>query len=259
MQDDRYRVMAMLEQLGPQQELCCVIVDGDPPSKARARFTKKGRPYTPQKTVEGEKRLAAAFDGIGPMLGNVALACLFYRSSRQRIDIDNLLKAVLDAGTRAKVWEDDSQITALVGLLEHDRERPRSVIGFGRHASSLTRGDDALISCEACGARFFPGGRRRETARWCSAACRAYLADPVDCAHCEQPFKRRSGNQKFCSNECRLAATHRSLRLRTHCAKGHEYTPENTHHTADGRRRCRTCQAANARGYRRDKQLQLPD
>lgn len=28
---------------------------------------------------------------------------------------------------------------------------------------------------------------------------------------------------------------------KTHCPQGHEYSPENTHHTPDGRRYCRTC------------------
>lgn len=31
------------------------------------------------------------------------------------------------------------------------------------------------------------------------------------------------------------------LRTRSTCARGHEHTPENTHITGDGKRRCRTC------------------
>lgn len=35
----------------------------------------------------------------------------------------------------------------------------------------------------------------------------------------------------------------------THCPKGHEYSPENTHMRADRRRECRECMRARAREY----------
>lgn len=210
--DDRYKAMQILEQLGPQHELRCVVIDGEPPSKARPRFTKRGGTYTPKRTIEGEKRLAAALSNVPVFPGNVALVAIFHRSTRQRIDVDNMLKAVLDAGTRAKIWEDDSQVTALIGLVEHDREQPRTVVAFGRHASTLTRGEDAKVQCEACGTRFFPGGQRRETARWCSRECRTTLAELVPCPTCEKPFRRKNGNHKYCSVECRgLAARRKPL------------------------------------------------
>ena len=37
---------------------------------------------------------------------------------------------------------------------------------------------------------------------------------------------------------------------KTHCARGHEFTPENTYHTRRGSRNCRACGAENAREYR---------
>lgn len=240
---DRYLAMGLLEKLGPQHELRCVIVLGEPPSKARARFTGKGKPYTPKRTVDGEKRLAERFKTVGTFPGNVAISAIFYRSSRQRVDVDNLLKAVLDAGTRAKLWDDDSQVTALIGILEYDPDEPRAVVAFGQHASTLTRGTDSQIPCEACGTLFYPAGKRRETARWCSATCRMTLANPVECPICHEPFKRRTSTQKYCSDLCRLAASHAQRRAATHCVNGHEYTPENTHRMKNGRRRCRRCQA----------------
>lgn len=252
---DRHRVMGLLTSVSASNEIRCVVVHGDPPSKARTRFTAKGRPYTPKKTVLGEKRIAAALANVGTFPGNVAVVALFYRASRQRIDVDNLLKAVLDAGTRANVWDDDSQVTALLGIVEHDREHPRCVIAFGHHSSSLTRGDDARVACEACGTLFFPAGVRRETARWCSRECGTVLATPIPCARCETPFKRRTGNQKYCGDACRTAALAETKRAATHCVNGHPYTPENTHRTRDGRRRCRQCSAAAQRRVRAAKVL----
>lgn len=37
---------------------------------------------------------------------------------------------------------------------------------------------------------------------------------------------------------------------KTHCANGHEFTPENTHHRAEGGRRCLTCQRAAMRRFK---------
>jgi Holliday junction resolvase RusA-like endonuclease len=203
-QEDRYRAMRMLETLCDRPDFRVVVVDGEPPSKGRPRFTKKGRPYTPRVTLEGENRIAGRFAGLGPFEGNVAVACVFHRRSRQRIDIDNLLKAVLDGGTRAAIWNDDSQVTALVGVLEHDHAQPRTVVAFGHHATTMQRGDDAMRSCDACGKRFLPAGARgREMARWCSKECQTYLLEPVPCPYCAEPFKRRLARQKYCSVECR--------------------------------------------------------
>ena len=47
--------------------------------------------------------------------------------------------------------------------------------------------------------------------------------------------------------------THHNAR-KTHCKHGHEFTPENTIITKDGRRNCRTCQGLSARRYARSDQ-----
>lgn len=45
---------------------------------------------------------------------------------------------------------------------------------------------------------------------------------------------------------------HRGSSLRTHCRRGHEFTPENTYVTTKGHRRCRTCwKARQAEFYAR--------
>lgn len=208
--------MRALETLHPQNQIVCVVIEGDPVSKARPRFSRNGHTYTPQKTIEGEKRLAESFDGVPRFGGNVAIVAIFRRRTKQRIDVDNMLKAVLDAGTRANLWADDSQVTALLGFVEHDSERPRTTIAFGRHASSLARGDDALIECESC----------------------------------DETFKPKNATQKYCSNRCRLKGDRKRRVGATSCRRGHDFTPENTWTRSNGTRRCRTCAAANQRRFR---------
>ena len=44
------------------------------------------------------------------MTGPVQVEAHFYRATKGRVDLDNLLKAVLDAATEAGVWVDDSQV-----------------------------------------------------------------------------------------------------------------------------------------------------
>jgi Holliday junction resolvase RusA-like endonuclease len=240
-QESRFRAMALLQTVYSQNQIQCLVVLGEPASKARL-------------TEAAATRLRIALARIRPLQGNVAVACLFFRSSSQRIDTDNLLKSVLDCGTRAKAWCDDSQVTALLGIVERDSDNPRTIIALGSHASSMQRGDAALVPCENCGVRFYPyGARRREAARWCSIECRSVLLLEVPCPNCQELFKRRNSKSIYCSVACRgeaQAERDRKKRLaRTHCSKGHLLSHENSYALSSGRRRCRRCQAEAA--YRR--------
>lgn len=203
---DRFRALGMLRSVGAlDHQMMVVVHDGDPASKARARIV-RGHAYTPAKTTAAQKSLAERMVGVR-FLGNVAVACVFHRSNRQRIDIDNLMKLVLDAATQADVWDDDSQVTAVVAALEHDPGHPRTVVAFAPHTSTMLRGPDSLPRCAACGNVFDPYGQPRR--RHCSRECRMTLAEPVPCPQCGVPFKRRTGNNKYCSVACRGLAARR--------------------------------------------------
>lgn len=138
--ESRRRAVSLIEGLGCTTLLRVVEIPGKPVAKGRPRFTRSGHAYTPAETIEGERRIAERLKRIPRYRANVGIACLFYLASRQRIDVDNLVKAVLDGGNQAKIWDDDSQVTALVGVVELDRERPRTVVCLGEHTSSLVRG-----------------------------------------------------------------------------------------------------------------------
>jgi Holliday junction resolvase RusA-like endonuclease len=119
----------------------CIVIPGEPPSKGRPRATiRNGRiqTYTPAETRKAETRLAWQLKRLGHHTGPVALALVFYRSTRRRVDLDNLQKAVLDAATTAGTWDDDSQVKAMASLLMHDPAEPRIIIAIGQAAKQLS-------------------------------------------------------------------------------------------------------------------------
>lgn len=73
-------------------------VEGDPVSKGRPRFA-RGRAYTPARTAEAEKVIAAAAVGFFPTPVDVpvGMQMTFYCKTRRRTDGDNLAKLVSDA------------------------------------------------------------------------------------------------------------------------------------------------------------------
>jgi Holliday junction resolvase RusA-like endonuclease len=146
------------------------ILLGEPHSKARPRFDKDGHAYKDPADAAAEeatKWRMRQFWRRGPLTGNVALGCIFFRSTRQEIDSDNMLKHVCDAGN-GLLWLDDSQITAKYGGIELDTERPRTVLVMAPHVSTMQRGTDYVRDCEGCGQSFTPS---RHTQRCCSRDC----------------------------------------------------------------------------------------
>lgn len=141
---ERERVQALLIALGADhQRLECIVHPGNPLPQARSRSRAGQGHYTPAPTRQAQTRLRnhlADLSGTRPWLtGNLALVCIFYRDTARLVDGDNLLKLVQDAGTKANVWRDDSQITGGAQLIELDRRNPRTVIALAPHASTLRR------------------------------------------------------------------------------------------------------------------------
>lgn len=52
--------------------------------------------------------------GMRPISGRVAVNITLFPPTRAKRDIDNSIKAILDALTRGNVWDDDSQVDVLV-------------------------------------------------------------------------------------------------------------------------------------------------
>ena len=96
--------------------------------------------------------------------GAVAMAAIFRMPDARWTDADNLSKLVLDAGTKAKLWRDDSHVTAPLPYLELDKKRPRTLLAFAPIRSSIPRypktieGERACLHCGCTERRACPGG-----------------------------------------------------------------------------------------------------
>lgn len=188
--NDHVRAIGIAESLFPLSSLRTFVLLGNPASKAR-----------PTKLPELVRRAFPA-----PMNGNVFVVCIFFRSNRQRIDSDNMMKNLLDSATGV-LWVDDCQVTAQLGIIELDPARPRTVLAVGEHQSSMGRIGRRVLTCVGCGERF---ESVQHKPKFCSRQCALRSADtqltePVPCAGCGALFKRSNHTQKFCRRECGLA------------------------------------------------------
>lgn len=112
-----------------------IVIEGKPTAKARPRFTRSGRAYTPKKTAAYENAVKAAWIekyGMERLEGPVELEAVFYISppkslSRKKFevlvgergpvikrpDIDNYIKAIQD-GLNETAYMDDSQVYSVM-------------------------------------------------------------------------------------------------------------------------------------------------
>lgn len=238
---------------GSDEQLFYVKVDGDPWSKSRPRFTRRGNTYQPRDDLEAEQRMAMHLRAFAApkFLGNVMVVCRFYRSNFQRIDTDNLLKHVCDSANGI-LWKDDSQVTLVLGEVLYDSVRPRTVILVGNHESTLLRGEDQRRVCDHCGGLYMPApGRMRHTQRFCGRACslagRKTALKPIVCKQCQAEFKPFTKSQVLCSPECRQE----SLRGRMYARRRPFSTCSECGAQLTHRRggRCRSCWRANPEVY----------
>lgn len=113
--------------------------DGTPHPQARPKAAVRGKHammYKPDKDLQDELRetLRGLHQG-EPLTGSLILAAAFYLPDLRTRDTSNLLKHLEDAANGV-LWGDDRQVTATLGYVELDREKPRTVILYG--ADDLT-------------------------------------------------------------------------------------------------------------------------
>lgn len=181
------------------ERIVLAVVSGEPRSKARPRVGKYGNVYTPGKVEERTTGNELRREFPKPVDGNLAVFCIFYRSSRSRVDVDNMLKHVLDSATGI-VWQDDSQVTAVAGIVELDRSNPRTVVVVAPHRSTMER-EPILRTCGSCKRQFVVRKTgEKENQRFCSVEC-ANVARRVPsraCAGCGKPTTKQSELCRSC-------------------------------------------------------------
>lgn len=116
----------------PRKKKHSQFIEGRPKVKERPRMTRRGRVFTPKRTLDYERQIAEAYNG--PMFESDRLAVhlSFSRKGVQieiseaelkpehssglpvlRGDIDNYAKAIMDA-LNGVAYEDDKQIVVLI-------------------------------------------------------------------------------------------------------------------------------------------------
>jgi crossover junction endodeoxyribonuclease RusA len=72
-------------------------------------LSKEGRAYHTRVFMLCRKALGV----IDPIKGRIRLSITAYPPDRRKRDMDNLLKSALDSLTKARLWQDDSQVDDL--------------------------------------------------------------------------------------------------------------------------------------------------
>ena len=135
---DRLRAWDLMQALGARQENArwWWTRHANPMPMPRPRVTSK-RTFTPAKAQAEKEALAALWAAKGPreqLRGAVILVAIFHRRDRRRVDLDNLLKLVMDAGTDAGVWRDDSQVRSIACELDYS-DQARTTCGIAQGVS----------------------------------------------------------------------------------------------------------------------------
>jgi Holliday junction resolvase RusA-like endonuclease len=252
--DAMARLTSLVSGQSPDS-MMAFVHPGAPVSKSRARMGKTSF-YTPTKTGDAQKDLAWRFQitkrGAPALSCNVAIIAVFYRPNLQRIDTDNLMKLVLDAGTQAGVWRDDCQVSAHAALIELDAKNPRTVVAWCPYVSTLVRAPITRI-CQRCGKEYERPAWSKTGLSFCSGPCaQARRLVAATCPRCDQSFQRRAAGQVYCSMACRNAS--RGKRL----PNGEQRPPATCEKCGGlvskrGYRQCRAC-----RGYGRPAKERTP-
>lgn len=106
-------------------------VPGKPVPKARPRLGRRGRVFTPQKTLDYEALVAVCARQSIPegwsLEDSYHVTAVFYYDSNVFGDLDNTAKSILDGLNQASVWLDDKHVSRLTVERDFSAE-PRAYV-----------------------------------------------------------------------------------------------------------------------------------
>jgi len=240
-----------------------LALDLEPVSKSRARISpaeytqigaarikvKEAHGYTGARLRDYENKIGWLLRQAGVRLNDVddlGVHAIFHVRGNQRRDIDNLLKALLDACTGV-AWRDDSQLTRITSEMIRASDHPRTELavfvvcrrgqGCARCGTALPIGKisnksvycskacydaeqqrGAYRECFACGTTVYRQADKAAAERvFCSPECRA--AGRGNCRNCGEPNVHPWSTDIFCSTDC-AAAWHRKKPLASKAVPG---------------------------------------
>lgn len=190
-------------------------IAGEPQSKARARAAKRGNKiitYSPQANKAAEAEIRAAYLMETRRIEKsddkaFAVRAIFYHSTRQRRDVDNMLKLILD-GLNKTAWPDDTQVVEVSGRkMLVDKPEARTVV----EVFCVGEVPRMKVMCENCGSLMvtYPSWQNADRRhKFCSPECRRAKSArdrTRTCRQCGKSFvsKGKAEDRKFCSSACK--------------------------------------------------------
>lgn len=262
--------------------ICDVTVPGEPRPKGRPKVRRDGHVYYGDHAIAWEKivrdYLAIGVRGQADARHAMTIKIHFTLPTRQRKDLDNLVKLVLDAANGV-IWKDDVQVETLIATLQRDTckegstrilaRRGRVIVGTCAHC-----GSDCLVAAVYCSKKCHNEAQRKGEERRCLQCHKPFTAAPsasmagycspqcwyktgrveVSCERCQKPFEcYRSNQRRWCSEECRttdLTSRPITCRVKGICVDcGAKTTHKKTRKGFPSR--CRACFLKDPWRYRR--------
>lgn len=196
-------------------EILRTVLDGDPASKARARFTGQGsktRAFTPEKTRAAEETWQWKLKSEVPQYCKAdetfdyRLELHFYTATWQRRDLDNMVKLVSDA-CNGFLYKDDNQVTEIEASVVRADPNPRTEFVAYR----LTPRRAPTTRCVRCDkpSKNYTSLTRKYCSRACLVLHRRELTRTT-CPVCGDDFQLAvyrivDGRTNYCSGKCRAA------------------------------------------------------
>jgi Holliday junction resolvase RusA-like endonuclease len=211
---DDYEDMRLSRETDDHVVIARFTVEGEPVSKARARFTKYGskvHTYTPEKTMQAERAVAWTYRQTVGATGDPSseetfgLLAQFYNGTQQRRDVDNMLKLLLD-GLNGVAWADDMQVME-VSARKHYVSKAEARTEVVVYSLGLRKRPER--KCQHCGQMFrvYPSWPSKV---YCTDDCRLAQRRAARRKTCETCGKQwdpgKPSEARFCSKDCKKAA-----------------------------------------------------